>query len=320
MTSTTGTPVPPPYVEYSPGGLLLAEDMNSMQTQIRGDIQATAKAAAAAITHVATADDAHHLEGKDLTGVVTAVTAQVLDAVRSRTGYQRLFKVLKAGDFTVVEHQLGAPPLVDVYKLEYLPVVCREDDETRAAYATFYLRHTSERRVRVTLPDGTRGTVDVQPQDFPAIGIPFADMLVRYQVPYTDTTTLDDLETEFWKAFFRAPNDEFDDEQYCHSPWFERCCKEQQSVRQLKDNGDWDDMIFMCRPRKTINFAGTGDGDTKKNPRPAGTFVEHLDDNRTAIWFEGTPPADGGDEAKAREFIGATTFDAELKVMLLLKV
>jgi hypothetical protein len=319
MTDPTASTLTP-YLPHEPGDLLSAEDWNTMQERIRADIRATSQAAADGVTHVATADDARHLEGRDLTAVVAAVTAQVLDDVRGRTGYQRLFKVLKAGDRTVLEHGLGSAPLVDVYKLEYFPVVCREDDETRSAFATFYLHHTSERRVRVTLDDGTRGTIDVQPADFPPMGIPFADMLAHYHVPYTDTTTLDDLETEFWKALFRGPNDPFDDEQFCHSPWFERCCKEQQSVRQLKDNGDWDDMIFQVRPRKTVNFAGSGAADTVKHPRPADTFVQHLDNNRTAIWFEGTPTADGGEETAARTFIKDTIFDTELKVMVLLKV
>jgi hypothetical protein len=306
------------YVPQKPGDLLTAEHWNTMQEMIYLDIRATAKAAADGVTQVATATDAQHLEGKDLRALVEDVTAKVLDQVRARTGYHRLFKVLKAGkaNHTVIEHKAGTPPLIDVYKLEYFPVVCREDDETRTTFATFYLHHTSERRVRGTAKDGTRTTIDIQPPDFPTMGIPFADMLSRYHVPYTDTSSLDDLETEFWKAFFRAPNDEFDDEQYCHSPWFERCCREQHTVRHLKDAGDWDDMIFLCQPRKTVNFTATGE----ISPRTAGIFVQHLDDNRTAIWFEGTPPTDPGVEVEVRDEIGTDTYNRELKVMVLLKV
>ena len=317
------TDTPPPYVESHPGDLLTAEAFNRMQTDIYADIRATSQQAAASVTHVATADDAGHLEGKDIDALTAEVTRRVLDQVRSQSGYQQVFKILKADEKAVLDHGLGTAPLTDVYKLEYFPVVCREDDETVQAFATFYLHHSDEKRVRVRVTTTTGQsqvvTVDIQPKDFPDMGIPFAELLTRYQVPYSDTTSLDDLETEFWKAFFRDPNDSFGDDQYCHSPWFERCCKEQQSVRELKEKGDWNDIVFQVRPRKSINFFGSGDQDTQKFPRPSGVFVQHLDNNRTAVWFEGVPPHDGGDETQARDYIGADEFDSELKVMVLLK-
>ncbi|MGH3974774.1 MAG: hypothetical protein ACRDS9_15800 [Pseudonocardiaceae bacterium] len=314
-----------PYVERAPGDLLTAEDWNAVQQKVYDDIRATSKDAADGVTHVAKADDADHLEGKDLAALTDEVTKRVLDQVRGRNGYQQLFKILKQDEVAVLEHRLGTCPLVDIYKLEYFEVVCREDDGTRVAFATFYLHHTSERRVRVTDEDGTRHSIDIQPKDFPELGIPFADMLTRYNVEYTDTTSLDDLETEFWKAFFRDPNDSFGDDQYCHSPWFERCCKEQQSVRELKDKGDWNDMVFQMRPLKTINFGG----DQTTHPRPANVFVQHLDNNRAAVQFKGPALHDGPDpeganagsvESRARTYIGKPEFDGELKVMVLLKV
>jgi hypothetical protein len=309
-----------PYVERDPGDLLTAEDWNIMQAKIYHDIRATSQQAADDVTHVATADDSAHLEGKDIAALTDEVTRRVLDEVRERTGYQQLFKILKTDEVAELQHDLGTMPLVDVCKLEYFEVVCREDDESSPAFATFYLHHSDERRVRVTDQSGTRLTIDIQPKDFPELGIPFADMLTRYDVRYTDTTSLDDLETEFWKAFFRDPNDTFGDDQYCHSPWFERCCKEQQSVRELKEKGDWNDMVFQMRPRKTINFISSGDQETQKFARPANVFVQHLDNNRTAIWFEGVALHDGGDEERAREYIGEGEFDSQLKVMVLLKV
>lgn len=309
------------YVERAPGNLLTAEDWNTMQRKIHDDIRVTSQAAADGVTHVASADDSTHLEGKDLDDLTAEVTKRVLDELRGRSGYQQLFKILKSGEVTELQHGLGTAPLVDVYKLEYFEVVCREDDETRAAFATFYLCHSDERRVRVTDESGQRRSIDIQPPDFPEVGIPFGDMLTRYDVPYTDSTSLDDLEVEFWKAFFSAPNDQFGDDQYCHSPWFERCCKEQQSVRQLKDRGDWNDMTFHVRPRKSINFeTTTWQGGEQTFPRPANVFVQHLDNDRTGIWFEADAVHDTGDEARAREYIGENEFDHELKVMVLLKV
>lgn len=311
-----------PYIERSPGDLLTAEDWNAVQLDIHDDIRSQSQAAADAVTHVASADDSAKLEGKDLDALTDEIVKRVQDDLRGQTGYQQLFKVLRAGDITVLEHDLGTMPLVDLYKLEYFHVACREDDETRGAYATFYLHNAEERRVRVTNEAGDRVAVDIQPQDgAPELGIPFADMLTRYNVQYTDTTTLDDLVTEFWQAFFSDPNDRFDDDQYCYSPWFERCCKEQQTVRRLKQNGDWDDMIFQFRARKSVNFP-TGaslSADEQDHPRPANTFVQHVDNNRTAVWFEGRSVHDSAEQG-AVDYIGRQEFEDELKLMILLKV
>lgn len=334
MSETTDAP----YVKRDPGDLLTAEDWNTLQDKIHDDIRSTSQAAADAVTHVASADDADHLEGKDLDALTDEITKRVLDEVRGRSGYQQLFKILRAGEVTVLEHELGTAPLVDLYKLEYFAVVTREDDETRLTYATFYLHNSEEKRVRVNDPDNPskRISVNIQAPDLPERGIPFADMLARYDVPYTDTTTLDDLETEFWKAFYKDPNDQFGDDQYSHSPWFERCCKEQQTVKQLKANGDWNDIVFQFRPHRTENFVGLpqlDNGLAAVFPKPANVHISHLDNNRTAVWFTGeavhdVPPKDGtladeggnDDEEAAREYIGTREFDSELKLMILLKV
>jgi hypothetical protein len=329
-----------PYVKEEPGGIVTASRYNDLQVKIREDIRATSQAAADAVTHVASADDAAHLEGLDLAALTDEVTKRVLDDVRGRTGYQQRFKVLQADEITVIEHKLGTAPLVDVYKLEYFEVATREDDETRASFATFYLVNAEERRVRVPSASGGRRAVDIQPPDGPDMGIPFKDMLTRYDVAYTDTTSLDDLVTEFWQAFFKAPNDRFNDDQYSYSPWFERCCKEQQSVRQLKEKGDWDDMLFLFQPRKTVNLSTfTVGGLSGYGPRPANLAVQHLDHDRTAIWFVPPAPHDAGNEARARAYINDPSapildpgtpandgddqigrFERELKLMVLLKV
>ncbi|GAA1954108.1 hypothetical protein [Amycolatopsis minnesotensis] len=314
-----------PYVRRGPGDLVTAEDWNEVQRKIFDDIRKEAKKAADGVVRVPDADDSDHLEGKDLNALTDEITRRVLDQVRGRNGYLQLFKVLKQGEITVLEHKLGTAPLVDAYKLEYFRVVCREDDQTIDAYATFFLHHSSERKIR---EPASRDSVDIQPKDFPELGIPFTELLARYKVPYTDTSSLDDLETEFWKAFFRDPNDQFTDDQYGHSPWFERCCKEQQSVRQLKEKGDWDDIVFQVRPRKMVNRTDLPPAENQARAlvRPANVLVQHLDNNRTAVWFEGDALVDPGAnadqetvEGKARDYIGADTFDQELKVMLLLK-
>jgi hypothetical protein len=317
-----------PYVERSPGDLITAEDWNDLQRQIRADIRATADDAASGVTHVARADDAGQLEGKDLDELTDEIASRVLDRVRAQSGYLRVFRVLKEDETDVIEHGFAGMPLVDLYKLEYFEVVCREDDDTYATFATFYLHHTSEKRVRVSSGDERR-SIDVQPRHFPWVGIPFAEMLAAYDVQYSDASSLDDLETEFWKAFFADPNDQFGDDQYCHSPWFERCCRAHRTVGSLKERGEWDDMIFQMRPWKTTNhpFPAAAVDDAAvvdaPVPAPANVAVAHLDNQRVAVWLNGRVlhgVEDGDQRAMLDEYLQESGGANELKVMVLLKV
>ena len=101
----------------------------------------------------------------DITDAINDALGITVDEIRGRSGYQQLFKILKSGEVTALQHDLGTAPLVDVYKLEYFEVVCREDDETRAAFATFYLSHSDEHRVRVT--DESAARQQRQPAEHP---------------------------------------------------------------------------------------------------------------------------------------------------------
>lgn len=319
------------YIERHPGDLITAEDWNLLQRQIRGDILATSTEAANGVTHVASADDAGALDGMDLDELTAAVSKRVLDAVRTESGYRQVFRILESDEFDVIEHGLGAAPLVDVYELRHFEVVCREDDVTENMNVTFYLHHSSEKRVRVGEGEARR-TINIQPEGFPQIGIPFADMLARYDVEYTDTTSLEDLEVEFWQAFFAAPNDEFDDLQYCHSPWFERCCKEQRDVASLKAKGDWDEIWFQMRPLKIIGGPGHNQDEDEGfelagAPIPANVGVAHLDLNRVALWLQGKAfhtsledrePDEDGSEGEPSD-LPPPEFRDELKVMVLLR-
>src|SRR5262249_17492989 len=91
-----------------------------------------------------------------------------------------------------------------------------------------------------------------------------------YGVELRDDATLDDVETEFWQKFNQDPNDHFDDDQYFHSPWFDRCCGERRTVKQLAR--DWDDIYFQMRPRLTVNYARGPAQDTL--PYAAPTMIE----------------------------------------------
>jgi hypothetical protein len=108
--------------------------------------------------------------------------------------------------------------------------------------------------------------------------------------------------------FKSPPNDQFDPDSYCHSPWFEKCCGEKRSVAELKRHGDLDDIYLKIMPRKTAIAAlatsgtsGTGTlhspGDTISGGGGGGTgggtgglvLVSQLDLESTALQLETAP-------------------------------
>jgi hypothetical protein len=254
------TPEYEPYVEQKPSDILTSEAWNRMQVLIKEDIRATAQDEIEKIEQVPKAEDSDKLGGRTPDELAEDLVKKVLDEVRSRSGYLQALRILKVGEDSWIEHDFGNCPLVDVYQLDYFPVICCEDKEEYPAWATFYLHHSSEKRLRYRVEDESgnkvSGTVEIVPRGGPDCCIPLADVLDRYGVPYTADTSLGDLETEMWRALFSSPNDEFDDAQYCHSIWFDKCCREEKSVRDLKKSGDWNELCLQMRPRKTLNYPG----------------------------------------------------------------
>ena len=102
---------------------------------------------------------------------------------------------------------------------------------------------------------GDNESIVIEETDGPIFRTPWSKMLDMLEVEYTASSSLGDLETEFWTAMFSDPNDQFDPDDYCHSPWFERCCREERTVESLKEKGDWDELWLKMIPRKTVNLA-----------------------------------------------------------------
>jgi hypothetical protein len=320
MTTTTA-----PYIARNPGDLWTAEDWNRVQLLIKEDIAAQTQAAIDAIDRVPNADNADKLENKSAEQLTTEILERVLSQIPMRTGYRRLFKKLTVGEESVIEHGLKACPLVDIYQLNYFEVVASEDDDRFKTWVNFYLYHASEKRIRITVEGAPRAeSIEIEPSEGHPYRIRFSDMLAQYSVEYTDDSGLDDLETEFWKAFFADPNDQFDDNQYTHSPWFDRCCREQVTVRTLKQKRDWDDLWFKMVPRKTVNYpynADTGapeaslEGEIR--PEPTQLQIVHFDFDTLGLRVLRPP-------LHQPEVIAGLGEDRniadELKVMLLLKV
>ena len=327
------------YIPRNPGDLITAEDWNDLQKKVKQDIGDQTKKAIDGIQSVKKAEDTTKLEGKTIEELTKEILDKVLKEIPKRTGYLQLFKRLKVGQEEAISHKLKAFPLVDVYQLDYFRVVCSEDGNSYEEWVNLYLYHSSEKRLRL---DGADSVV-IESTDSHPYKIPFSDLLAYYQVQYTDDSSLGDVENDFWKAFFADPNDKFDDDQYCHSPWFDRCCCENRTVGTLKQRGDWDDLWLQMRPRKTINYPTVNtskDQDSKDQdsvdkatldsttPAPTQIQVVHFDFDTVGIKLLVKPlltndllTAMQGDTSKKifsdeRQKI----IKNELKVMLLLKV
>jgi hypothetical protein len=289
------------YIKRNPGDLVTADDWNDVQRKIKDDINQQVTTAIGNIKQVPEAKNALTLQGQSADELSAAILEQARQELPKRTGYQRIFKRLRRGDENIVEHKLGGCPLVDVYQLDTIAVVSSEDDQKEAGIVYFFLYHSSERRIKPPAQQGQPSGpgIEIEPTGGVPFRIAFSDMLAYYNVKYTDSSTLEDLETEFWEAFLAKPNDDFDDDEYAHSPWFDRCCGERRTVADLKSRGDWDELWFKVVPRKTINRSGINVGE------PFNIEVAHYDFNKLGIKFE------SGESFEVREQVPAKA--AELK-------
>jgi hypothetical protein len=300
-----------------------------MQGEIKQDIGTQIQTAIQGITKVASAGDSDKLAGQTPADLTDAIIKKVLAEIPERTGYRMYFKRLSKGDEKVIEHKLAAAPLVDLYQLLYFPVVCSSGDQKTATWVNFYLYHTSEKRIRFTDPGPPPKpyNIEIEPSEkVHPFKVPFTEMLERFKVQYTDATSLSDLANDFWTALFHAPNDEFDQDQYCHSPWFDRCCcVENASVKTVRDRGDLDDIWFKWMPQRTVNYPlannttppGTDNSAAPGTEVPQNVLVEHFDFNTLGLKMLLDPVYPTAPDSMPPD---TNINKKELKVMVLLKV
>jgi hypothetical protein len=244
-----------PYIPQSPGDLLTAENFNKMQVLIKQDIASQVQTAVSNVKSVDHAADSDTLGGETPDQLTQAILKKAEEILPLRTGYFRSFNRLETGKEEIIRHGLKSFPLVDIYLLKYFPAACsKAENSVTPVWVNFYLYHTSERTITIP-PQGANQSplkAAIEPPDQRPFRVSFSDMLGLYQVKVTDAMTLDELETSFWTAFWNSPNNEFDADQYCHSPWFEKCCGEKRSVKELKDRGDWSNIWFKMVPAKVV--------------------------------------------------------------------
>lgn len=253
---------PTPYVEVKPGDLITADLFNTVQEDVKQDIAQQIQTSIGGITNVKHADDAGTLSGLNADQLTNQILEKVKAMIPGRTGYKRVFKLLKPNVPSPLPHNLGAEPVVDVYQLDYFQVVCAHGETTADStveFVNFYLYNGDESQVRGTKPDGTIAmmTIEDNPPGLAPFRIPFSVLLAEFGVDISNEgMTLDELVGRFWAAMFgpQSGNDRFFPEQYCHSPWFEKCCGEQRSIKDLKSGGHWDNIFLKVIPRKTINY------------------------------------------------------------------
>lgn len=316
-----------PYVTVKPGDLISADLFNTVQEDVKQDIAQQIQSSIGGISSVKHADDSTTLGGKTTDQLIADILDRVKSMIPGRTGYMQTFNRLKTGVEKVIKHGLAAPPVVDVYQLDYFPVVCSRGEEAAAdmvEYVNFYLYHSSERRIRIP---GQTSSVTIEDPDRQAFRSAFKDVLALFNVDTSkDGMTIDELEQAFWKAVFSPPNDEFDPDQFCHSPWFEKCCGELRTIKDLRDRGDWDNIWFKMEPRKTINYPSGTPLTINGNPPPATPPLDtiaptqirvvHFDTNTIGMTLLADPvyPQFPQDNPLP------DAFKNELKVMVVMKV
>ncbi|MEM9010945.1 MAG: hypothetical protein AAGE18_06945 [Pseudomonadota bacterium] len=282
------------YLQFEPGGLVKAEDFNQLQALICADIGAQITAALEALVSVPNADDSALLGGESAEDLLQRFLRKAMEQFPGQTGYQRRFKRLEHDEFNTIEHGLETCPLVDLYQLLRFRVVCAHDDDRHVEDVLFYLYHSSEKKVRGPGPEPQ--TITIEETGEPAFKIPLFDLLSVLEVEYSDETSLQDLEEELWEKMFGDPNDAFDPEDYCHSPWYERCCREERTVGSLKERGDADQLFIKMMPVKSVNplavipNPGSDDLFQPRNPltdppRPVDVDVGHLDFNTVGLRY-----------------------------------
>ncbi len=303
------------FIEQKPGDLITAENWNELQRKIKAEIQSQVAKAKSEIKQegVDKAGNADKLENKTKAQLTDEILKLAEALSVKRTGYRTYFRWISAKDKqeVVIEHKLQNYPVVDVYELEPIDVICSEDDEFSKAKVLFYLHHTSEMNLSKKVPDPSDpNKLKLEKMILDSnYDIPFSVMLEHYGITPDDDSTLDSLEDSFWSAFFAQNGENFDqraDEQTCHSPWFDRCCGDKRTVSYLIKAGEWDKLMFQVRPRKTVNLEKLG----RPTLRPANVQVSQFGFNKIEIKLasEITGPAGNGASV------------SEIPVLIILKV
>lgn len=309
-----------PY-KVSPGDLITASLFNGLQNKVKEDTAGQITEAIKGITKVAQAGDAEKLGGKSPAELEKKLIDRALEEIQRRSGYAMIFKRLEVNKPKVVNHDLKTFPLVDAYQLDYFEVVCADGDEKEDKFVNFYLYHSDEGEQKRVGDPKKKITIESSKDDEFVFKIRFDRMLDRLGIKYTPSQSIADVVTEFWETLFKRPNDRFDPDQYCNSPWFEKCCGDNRAMSTLQGRDNLDQLFFKMMARKTINFpAPPATAATESQALyPNNLEVVHLDFENIGVRLLAKPFYDK--TLIANDANNDTQINQdELKVMLLLKV
>lgn len=268
------------YWTVESGQLLDAASFNGMQVAIADDIQNSIHNAVEGIDEVALADNANRLGGHTLDQIAKKIIEEIQALPTRNAGYERIFTVLEPGQEQIIQHGLNSFPLVDIYQLEYFPAVCATDEGEEVRLVTFQIKLSQESK-RESMRRRT-SILEVEDLETYHTKLKLADLLTLYEVDYSDSTDIEELEASFWDSFLqRTTTDDFDPEQYGHSPAFQRLCKDQRTVGDLKAKGDFDRMILKMVPTK-VSWYPPYELDGPK-PRPRSTEGETWPHNHIKV-------------------------------------
>jgi hypothetical protein len=240
-----------PYLTRSPGDPVTAGDWNDVQVQVKNDIAAQIAAAKADIekTGVQHADDADQFAHRSDTQWLSELDKRYALIGHGHEGpaaYRRNLKHFSQEpgmDEVLLQHHLGAFPLVDIYELA---PVTNGTDNTGALRLFFYYGHADEEKYGLSVRVG---------RDRARLGLHLDRVLAELKVDYNDDSSIGDVVNDMWDALRADPNDEL---AHGVSPWIDECCGEARTVAELKRTQQWDDLYLAMRPMKVTLLHDSG--------------------------------------------------------------
>ena len=249
-----------PYITRNPGDPVTAGDWNDLQVQVKDDMAAQIAAAKADVvaTGVRHADDADQFAHRSDTQWLSELDkryAPIGHVHEGPSAYRRYLKHFSSDpglNEVLLEHHLGAFPLIDIYELA--PIVGAQGNPGPFSLF-FYYGHVDEEKYGLSVRVG---------RERARLGLHLDRLLAELGLEYTDDSSIGDVVNDMWDALRKDPNDEL---AHGTSPWIDESCGEARTVAELKRTQQWDDLYLGIKPVKVTLLPGSG------TPPQAGQFT-----------------------------------------------
>jgi hypothetical protein len=240
-----------PYITRNPGDPVTAGDWNDLQVQVKDDIAAQIAAAKADVvaTGVHHADDADQFARRSDTQWLSELDkryAPIGHVHEGPSAYRRYLKHFSSDpglNEVLLEHHLGAFPLIDIYELA--PIIGAQANPGPFSLF-FYYGHADEEKYGLSVRVG---------RERARLGLHLDRLLAEIGLEYTDDSSIGDVVNDMWDALRKDPNDEL---AHGTSPWIDEACGEARTVAELKRTQQWDDLYLGIKPVKVTLLPGSG--------------------------------------------------------------